>query len=276
MTQEIISWELTYPRFVHADLMTHRMFSRNGASSRAIPVKRMIAEVIRNPAIPVIWGANGSGMQSRRELGRVRRWLARRVWLLARWPAVFSVWLLLRIGLHKQWANRIIEPWLHMTVIVTATEHENFLKLRDHETAQPDIGVLAAQMRALRGTSVPQILLDGEWHIPLLTDDERKHHDLCLNHIRSGGQDSRAVAISITHYLKVATARAARISYVTHEMMRDPKEDVRLHDRLIADGHWSPFEHCARADSKAGWVGNFFGWTQYRKLFPNESGRSTP
>jgi thymidylate synthase ThyX len=60
----ITTFELEYPRFIHGELMTHRLFSRNAASSRAIPINKMMDQVLTAPAMPVEWGLNKSGMQA--------------------------------------------------------------------------------------------------------------------------------------------------------------------------------------------------------------------
>lgn len=288
----IVTWVLKYHRYVHADLMTHRVFSRNGASSRAIPISQMLRAVVRNPATPIIWGGNGKGMQAHGELGRVRRHLCAKLWRAARWPAVIAVWTLSRLGLHKQWSNRMLEPWLFMTVVMTTTEHENFLDLRDSEFAQPEIAELARQMRRELAGSRPKKLRAGEWHIPMLTSDEREYlfvaytitrvEEAAMREMPSSSAAWRklcrrsvvpALKEIIERFVKIATARCARISYIRHDMIKPFEEDAKMHDRLAASRHWSPFEHCAEAAPGRGWIGNFHGWAQYRKSFPNESGR---
>lgn len=273
---EIITWELTYPRFIHSELMTHRVFSRNSASSRAIPVKETLRAVWRNPAVPVHWGANQSGMQAKRELEGLRLRIARRIWLLARLPAIVLVWLLTKVGLHKQVANRMLEPWLHMTIVMTATEHENWFKLRNHGDAQPEIHELAAQMWKLRKDSEPYSLRPGDWHIPLLTGDERAYYFNSVLHWQHNfpDGDARGVARETSALLKTATARCARASYIKHDQVKGKEADRVLHDKLKDSGHWSPFEHCAVALETDEWIGNFQGFKQYRKFFDGESGRS--
>lgn len=267
----LVTWVLTYPRYVHADLMTHRVFSRNGASSRAIPMKQTLKAVMRDPVIPITWGGNGKGMQATGELTGIRRAIARFVWLAARWPALISVWLLMKIGLHKQWSNRILEPWIWMTVVLTATEHDNFLDLRDTKFAQPDIAELARQMRRELSVSVPNRLESGEWHIPLLSEGERAAL-MATYSVTRRVDDKSSRDEFVEHYLCVGTARAARVSYIRHETLRSYEEDKEMHDRLRDSKHWSPFEHCAMALTESKWVGNFRGWSQYRKKFDGESG----
>lgn len=258
----ITTWELTYPRFVHAELMTHRLFSRNSASSRAIPTKKLMRQIRKCPAMPVWWGKNQSGMQAREELTGWRLALVRRLWLSARWGALLVAWLLGLLGFHKQIANRILEPWMFITVIVTATEFENWFKLRCHPDAQPEIGWVAKEMKRQYDENIPRVLQAGEWHLPLVDFDDEivvTNEDLC----------------------RVSAGRCARVSYLTHDGKRDMNEDVKLADKLMTSGHWSPFEHVAQALSiwwgdedlarAAGmttdmkWSGNLRGWLQYRE-----------
>jgi hypothetical protein len=142
----LTTFELTYPRFIHSELMTHRMLSKNSASSRAIPIKKMIKAVIDNPAVPERWGANQSGMQANNELTEFKKKICKFIWLQSRWFAVGIVWLLDKIGLHKQISNRLLEPWSHITVVCSGTYFNNFFSLRAHPMAQPEFQVLAYKM----------------------------------------------------------------------------------------------------------------------------------
>jgi hypothetical protein len=253
--ERLTTWELTYPRFIHSEVMTHRVFSRNAASSRAIPIQKMVAAVIRDPAGPIWWGKNQAGMQAREELRGPRRWFAIRVWFAARWFAIVVAWLLWKIGLHKQIANRILEPWSWITVILSSTDFANFFVQRNHIDAQPEFAWVAAEMWTQYDSGTPRRLKAGEWHLPFVSDEEAAE-------LRSLGIDPRAVSVG----------RCARVSYLTHDGRRAPHEDVGLHDRLKAatPGHWSPFEHVARAMAEPRRSGNFVGFEQYRKMFPGE------
>jgi hypothetical protein len=247
----ITTWELTYPRFVHAELMTHRLFSRNSASSRAIPTKKLMRQVRLDPAMPVWWGKNQSGMQAREELAGWRKRLATFLWLETRWLALLAAWLMMKAGLHKQIANRVLEPWMFITVIGTATELDNWFRLRCHPDAQPEIGWVARRMKELYDSSQPTFLKAGDWHVPMV--DFVEHFEM--------GHDWDLIR-------KVAVARLARVSYLTHDGRKSYEEDTKLHDRLAEDGHWSPFEHVAQAQPQSinRWSGNFHGWTQYREI----------
>ena len=168
----ITTLELEYPRFIHSEFMTHRMFSRNASSSRAIPIMKMIQAVIDNPAMPIHWGKNQAGMQAREQLEDRYQLQAQLLWKAARDSAVEHAKTMLALGAHKQIVNRILEPFTHIRVIVTATNFANFFALRDHEDAQPEIRELAVAMKKAIEESTPQLLGIGEWHLPYLDAED--------------------------------------------------------------------------------------------------------
>ena len=243
--------EVTFNRYILAELNTHRMLSRNSASSRAIPIGRVIRQVWSNPAVPIHWGANKRGMQAADELSGFRLWLARRLFLLARIPMIVIAWILSKVGLHKQVTNRLLEPWVWHTAVVSMTERENFFKLRDHPAAQPEFRSLAVCMRKAITYSVPRRLKWGEWHTPYVGADEVIEH---------------------ADPLMMSVARCAAVSY----NRQNDRKSGELAERLASAGHWSPFEHVALAVSGLGYCGNFRGWKQLRKFYPEESGRIEP
>lgn len=252
----LTTFELTYPRFIHAELMTHRVFSRNSSSSRAIPVKKMIQDVVENPVIPIHWGQNEKGMQASGELRPSDIVVCRRAWLEARDNAVKSAERMIAQGLHKQIANRLLEPWMWITVIVSSTTYENFFKLRCHEAAEPHMQKLAYMMRDSYNTSEPVVLGAGEWHLPFVTEADR------------------TALTPVETLIKKSVARCARGSYLQQHGKFDYDNDCVLHDRMVSMGHWSPFEHQAMVGYSVG--GNFGnGWRQYRKTFPGENGLCT-
>jgi len=234
--------------------MTHRDKSRNAASSRAIPVSKMLNMVITEPAGPVFWGMNQKGMQASRELPTHRRVLAKLLWKASSLTQVGFAWLMSKLGVHKQIANRLIEPFAHMTVVISATEWGNFFNLRAHKDAQPEFQALAYEMLEAYVLSRPKVLQPGEWHLPFA---------------------DRYIGEGLDHasLLKICTARCARVSYMNFEGDIDHNKDYRLHDDLLASGHMSPFEHAARAEAEPTQSGNFVGFTQYRKLIPGENRR---
>jgi thymidylate synthase ThyX len=272
----LTTWILTYPRFFHSELMTHRVFSRNAASSRAIPVKRVIEEVKNNPAMPVFWGKNQSGMQASHELDEPSKEMAKAEWLKMRDSSIEHAQKMLEIGLHKQIANRVLEPFMHMSVILTGTEFENFFSLRAHKDAQPEFQELAYKMLDLYQVSEPKKLKEGEWHIPFgdKIDEQR------LVGCEAFKKEIQGMEIGLTSDLndhislfkrKIATARCARVSYLNFEGKDDYNADIELCNILSSSGHWSPFEHCAQALRNEEWYGNFKGWKQYRKFFNQEN-----
>lgn len=278
---------VTCPRIVLAEFNTHRMFSRNSASSRAIPFETMVKKVKDEPFIPIKWQEDHKGMQGSKYLSGRMVDLADGRWLAARDAAVEQATMLNKnIGVTKQFCNRLLEPFLYHTIIVTSSEWENFFALRAHEAAEIHIQNLAFKMLKAYNESNPKKLQPGEWHIPFGDSfDQDRISDVWL----SGEYEQKGGHLGIQ--IKIATARCARVSYLNYEGSDDYMKDIKLHDRLASMGHWSPFEHCARAMSAeeyhnnvrgdrndiyskvTGWSGNLKGFMQYRKLFDNENKR---
>jgi thymidylate synthase ThyX len=259
--------EVTMPRIVLAEFNTHRMFSRSSASSRAIPVPDRIAAVRRDPFIPAAFGKNQRGMQAGEVLTDTEANRALSVWRESIDTALFHAGRLAELEVHKQLANRLLEPFSWHTVIVTATEWDNFWGLRISPLAQPEIQEPARLMRLVMDASTPTPVPYGGWHLPLVPDREGLELD----------------GFSVSDVCKVSVARCARVSYLTHDGKRDPKADLGLFERLAGNGHMSPLEHVARPiapeEQEPGgfgvmepqFVGNFRGWRQLRKDYPHES-----
>lgn len=275
--KRITSFVVTMPRIVLAELNTHRTLSRNSASSRAIPFVKMLEMVKKTPFMPIQLMKDHSGMQGNEfftdesEIEAVKA-----AWFEARDKAVESAEKLSALGLSKQFVNRGLEAYMWHTVIITATEWENFFALRAHDAAEIHIQKLAFLMLEEMNNSTPKLLQAGEWHVPFGDNmDKEKINNL----IESESGENPNNLFNLKEFqndykVKIATARCARVSYtvVGEEGKPDNYEnDVKLHDRLLAMGHLSPFEHCAQATDSEGWSGNFLGWTQYRKMLPNEN-----
>jgi hypothetical protein len=245
----ITTFQLRYPRFFHAEFMTHRVFSRNASSSRAIPVMKMLKDIWTDPAMPIHWGQNQAGMQAKTELEGFKRRLAETLWRGAGKAACIFAYGMNKLGLHKQVANRITEPWQHISVIITATELDNFYALRDHPDAQPEIRDLAQKMKAAQDASTPRELKSGEWHLPYCSDAE-------------------IATLPLEVLKKISAARCARVSYLTHDgLMPNVEKDIALHDRLVASEpiHASPVEHQATPSGDDLFHKNFKGFIQYRE-----------
>lgn len=247
--------EVTLPRIVLSELLTHRVFSRNSASSRAIPIERMIQRVLHDPFVPEYWGANQKGMQAVSEISAACAEEGRHRWLMARDKAVTEVKNLMALGVHKQIANRLLEPFAWTTVIITATEWDNFFALRCHRDAQPELRRAAEMIRAARDESRVTRCARDQMHMPMCED----YGDL------------RYEGYSDTDVSMIVAGRCARISYLTHDGKRNPRADLELATRLLQSGHMSPFEHVAYASEEKEWFGNFYGWRQMRKGIENEN-----
>jgi hypothetical protein len=272
----LTTMQISYPRFVHAEFMTHRVFSRNASSSRAIPVAKMIDQVRNNPAMPVHWGKNQPGMQAAGELEGEALHDAKHLWTRAAKAMAECAEVMSSIGLHKQVANRLLEPFQWMHTIVTATEWDNFFALRCHPAAEPNIQKLAYMMREARQFSAPVFLSPGEWHMPYVEwvrDENRQYFQ------------NEGFRITLEEALAASTARCARVSYLNHDGTEpNLAKDMELYERLVGSDpiHASPTEHQATPDTKrlvesnpydAEWHwarpwmhGNLVGWEQHRKF----------
>jgi len=284
--KRISSMVLKYPRFIHAELMTHRVFSRNASSSRAIPVKKVLANIKQDMAEPIHWGSNQPGMQAHDQLSGIRLWLAKVGWKVAGRIAIILAKLFMFIGLHKQVANRITEPFSHITVLVTATEWSNWFALRNHKMAQPEIRKLAELMAKIMEESTPISIGYNNWHLPFVSKYEQHQ-------------------IGMANAIKCCVARCARLSYLNHDKSNPTVEgDIELYNMLGVRPysndrkkiyltkdepvHLSPYEHACKPMPQlpielgntniwpAGvthmdrngklWSGNVCGWIQHRQL----------
>lgn len=287
----LTTFELTFPRFILAEVNTHRMASRNAASSRARPLTKVIEGLLTDAVTP-IFQKNRKGMQSTEPLTPAEQQAAASYWYewmtdsIARAEYMSDTW-----GIHKQWVNRPLEAWQWVTDIFSMTDLDNFFALRCHKDAQPEFQIVAKMMRAAQQGSTPDKLEFGEWHLPLVYSEDR-------------------LSFHVSELVKISAGRCCRVSYLTHTGVRDPYEDIALHDRLVRKGseelapmHMSPLEHQAfpvpptdgrlsyRLDQleatnpfgsqtplpvvpkpgAIGYCGNFKGYIQYRKTLENEN-----
>ena len=331
----ITTFVLTYPRMIHAEMMTHRVFSRNAASSRAIPFKKMVKSIEEDPFIPIAWQLDHKGMQGTEYADETLSEILTDQWVEGSKETILRTKFLNTSNATKQLCNRLLEPFQWYTCLVTTTELENFYKLRapklyhaadgntynsvkdwnkvdpeiqwnDIACLHPDnssqaeihIQAIAEAMWDQQQDSIPKKLLPGEWHMPFMGNfDPEKLLEL-------SGQEPEDFELVCR---KIATARAARLSYMTFDGEINYEKDIALHDQLLASGHYSPFEHCARAmsneeyvsfikgeidtietdntnpgdfvaynkvwnsDKEAGWCNNFKGFIQYRYLLEGGS-----
>lgn len=292
--KRITTYVLEYPRFVHSEFMTHRVFSRNAASSRAIPVSKMIEHMMYNSAEPTHWGKNQSGMQAKEELEQPHKIRVQQTWAEAKFNAIDAANKMHNEGAHKQIVNRILEPFQMIRVVCTATEYDNFFYLRYHADAQPEISQLAECMWLAREHSIPEVLQPGEWHVPFVnTSRDAAGKRYYWNFI----SETEKVEISLEYALKVSASCCAQVSY--RKLDTSLEKALDIYNKLVTmkPVHASPFEHCAtpmqvrdlqndkvnlpmasatwekgitHTDIKGNmWSGNFAGWIQYRQLIPD-------
>lgn len=264
----ITSLVVVIPRIVLAELNTHRALSKNSASSRAIPFKKMAKMVEENPFIPIAFQKDHKGMQGTeyfteeeiKKNGIIEEWLGARDYALHRANVLHDK------GVTKQLVNRLLEPFMYHTVLITATEWENFMALRNHEDAEIHIKEAAVKILEALNSSTPKLLKKDEWHIPF-------GDDLDYERVTKMYSETSIVPDKLIKGLmvEIATARCARVSYLNFEGKDDYEADVKLHDQLLDSGHMSPFEHCAQAKDGNTISGNFVGWFQYRKLYQEEN-----
>jgi len=271
-SSRLTTMQVEFPRYLLPELNTHRAFSRNSASSRARPFSLTMKDVMERPFIPNRWMKTHKGMQGS-EYFTLPKEIAilNNIYLEGRDKIVECAKKLNDMGVSKQHTNRLLEPYLMHSVLITATDWENFFALRANESAEIYIQDLAYTMMQAYNGSIPKNLKGGEWHIPFsdFMDIER---------IKTMLKDGETID---SFKIKIATARAARLSYTNFgdESKYNYQKDVELHDRLVDEGHWSPLEHSARAMNEqeiivnGGYSGNFRGFVQYRKMFGDSENR---
>lgn len=252
-----------YPRPIHSEIMTHKMYSKNSASSRAIPTERLIQMILDDPWIPDYIGVNQKGMAPGEELTDEKRQQAVEAWIAARDAAVTQARVMLALGVHKGVVNRLLEPWMWITIIISATELPNLYALRLDKMAEPHFQHLTRMSKVAIDASTPKVLRAGQWHLPLVDLDEDWPAAFRLlfgdRPVEGTPQDVTETNKHVFELLKkVSVGRCARVSYLTHDGRRDLKEDVALHDRLVVARplHASPAEHVAQAMDWPDWWKN--------------------
>jgi thymidylate synthase ThyX len=254
----LTTFEITMWRYILPEFNKHRALSSNTASTGAIPMKRQIQMVEEDPAWPLVWPKNQPGMEVGSELSLEERSRALAAWKSAWRAALVTARQLTEIGVHKRIAGRILEPFRWVTMIVSATDWDNFYALRLGKAVQPEFRALAELMLQVQLRSRPNLLSQGEWHLPLLQPGELE-------------------SLGLEAAKKVSVARCCRVSYMKQGKIPALEEDTARHDSLLADGHMSPFEHQGTPAPAADVTsGNFTGFIQYRKLLPGECVRSYP
>lgn len=249
-------------RWVLAELNTHRIisrpqadapfymeeFSRNSASSRAIPVSKQILRVQTDPAFPVAWPEEQKGMQGGQPLSDVDQLVVEGEWDRLAGTAARAAAKMTKVGLHKSVTNRVLEPWMWHTVVLTATNWQGFFDQRLDKNAQPEIRVFAEALKEALDASTPRELAHNQWHLPYIErEDITAVEEWLLENKGQGNYGSYSVTEQLVH---ISTARCARTSYLTQDGKRDITEDMDLYERLVSASpvHYSPAEHVCTPD----------------------------
>lgn len=301
--KRVTSLNLKYGLIIHAEHLRHRLLSNSVASQRAIPMKKIRQQVLKEPYVPVWFGAQQKGMVADKEVGN--KSIARQLWLTARYPACFAHWIAEKIGAHKEWSNRLLNPWQFVQQTVTATEWDNYFELRIHKDAQKDIQEISRCIKKALDKSEPVTLYPGEYHVPYV-----QRSRLCGDGVMQYF-DNDGARLTVEQAIKASAARVARSSYNNHDKSdANFKTDEELYQMLIesnpkhlspAEAQCTPMKICnvarynrAEMDKAFGvsdngnpkgvthmdckgrlWSGNLMGWCQHRQTlggFTDENG----
>ena len=250
--KRLTTFELTFWRPILPQLNRHRALSQSIRSSRATPVDTLISEISNSPWGPKEWGLNESGMVATKVMTLPEQIKScDYIWYHAAKSNCTIAKSLADAGVHKQIVNRLLEPFSCTHAVVSATEWDNFYKLRTAKDTQPEFREMALKMKELQENSEPKELEENQWHLPYISEEELhtyRYSKLC----------------------KISAARCARVSYKTYSGDIDVEKDLQLYQKLISHGHWSALEHCACPAVEHYLPSNFIGWNQLRKFEEEE------
>jgi thymidylate synthase ThyX len=270
---ELVTFEVEYPHAVHKDIMTHR-WARNFKSFRAVPTEILLEEIAQRPFRPEEFNGRVKGM-GRGEAIREQA-IANMLWDDHVAHSVSTAKKMMELKIAKEQVNFVLQDlcWIRGIITTTMPQLQNFFNLRldvdenGDPRARKEVYKIASMMYGAYMDSTPGILANGEWHLPLVNDAEIMGPN--------AADEGATVNVDWDYWKKVSVGRCARVSYLTHDGVRDPEKDIALHDRLMGDGHMSPFEHQGKPipepwydQTRTGCFG--FGWQQYRKFIPGEA-----
>lgn len=271
-TYRVTTLECEYPRFILSELNTHRQLSKNSSSSRAIPIKRMNSLIMDSNTQPEFWGKNHPGMQAYQELDQETIKLCERIWQQSKAMQIKAAQELSDLGLHKQIANRLTEPFHQMKTLITATCWDNFFNLRLHPTTQPEFRILAEKIELALAKSKPEKIETQDWHLPYI-DTQRIGNRQVYSSLGS--------ELTLKEALMLSVSCCAQVSYRNLDLSIEKAE--RIYKQLIESNpkHLSPSEHQAQRPlnidqwplgithqtrSHEFYSANFRGFIQLRKL----------
>lgn len=279
--EAVTTFEVDYPRYIHSEIMTHRVFGRNAQSSRAVPVAKTL-EANTNWVRPILWGKNKAGMAHKEVLAGSDLATAENLWDLHAQNAFAVSQALSEVGLHKAWSNRITEPFSRIKVVITATEWDNFFWLRDdEESAQPEIVELAQRMKEEYESFAATQLDTGHWHLPYVNqgfDSKGKQYFT----------DEFDKILKVQDAVKISASCCGQVSY--RKLDQSKAKAIDIYEKLFSGSkpHLSPCDHIAKVGPKwmdyrtpgvthmdregNAWSGNLKNFVQYRHLIDTSSG----
>lgn len=286
----LTTFEVVVNRYVLSEVNTHKMVSKNSASSRAVPIKSNIEYILNDTAYPISWGKNQAGMVADEDVSDEIATKAKEIWTNARDSAIKYAQELSDLGIHKQLANRLIENFSYQKIVMSGTEWDNFFWLRLHKDAQPEIRELARVMLEAYNESIPEVLDIGEWHVPYVTrirgsDGILRYYDINSDEliIEDAIQISASCCAQTSYRKSDETLDKATIVFDRLNLSRE-EDDVRKHSSPVEhigtpidytnNSLESPITHM---DSNGqAWSANFKDFIQYRHMIPNESCKNHP
>ena len=250
----LTTFRLVFPRFILPQVNTHRVFSRNTASSRAVPVWRNVKDVIFHPYTPSVWGLNKPGMVAGESSGPVKSFFCDLLWHMARIVAVAVACMLILLRIHKQYVNRVLEPWMWSACILSSTEFDNWFSLRLASDAQPEIQMLAIKMTRAMEASTPSVKYPGEWHTPFVYDEDLHIDQSSLN--------------------LISAVRCARVTFNRAGVCKSRQSELGRAEEMLRSRHFSPFEHVAYVPledtEEEELERNYRGWHQLRAVLDGD------
>jgi thymidylate synthase ThyX len=202
----LVSIEYVVPLYIHTEILTHRRFSRNASSARAMSTTRYAG---LGYYMPPQFYQSQKGMEASAQPIK-HQWLARMVWSAAIQGTELAARVLERLKVAKEQRNRLIAPAKMVKGIITGTESawQSFFHLRNNKNADTAMQVFAREAY--------HAIINTRWSYDTI------HAPYDIDPL-------------------VNAARAALVSYAKIESI----DDYKLANRLLKDGHMSPFEHYA-------------------------------
>jgi len=267
--ERLLTFSVMYGRLIHSELLRHRAASHSVKSSRAIPTHKYRAEVMENIYVPVKFGTKKKGMQAG-EPTFLTKFYGEKIWKLSSKFACFFHWMMEKFGIHKEVANRVLEPyvWVEETITVEADALKEIANLRVHDDAQEDVRRIVEEMVYEMDKSTPVELNQGQWHVPYVVRRQVENEMIYT--------DNTGNKLTLDQAIVCAAARCARSSYANHDnSMSSYDKDIGLAKQLVGSEpmHLSPFEHQARPftddTEKSQYSSNFRNFFQQRKAIEN-------